>query len=291
MDTGHLRKARNPSPGMGPDQGQLTGKNPRRSARRDHRSPPPSSPWGLRFPRASEENSPRQQTTRQREGPVFTSVPVRLVHVNTRPAHASTGRHPARPTSARLQGTAPRAAVLPATRPKATFHQSGRKSVGKCSSLPTFQWGDSEVPSTQLRAGTPGGGSPRSPSAHLCQRPSLPCLAVPTVTLGPAGSAPGPPRRVAWWPPKACPPGTRGRDLIRIKYSSGSGSREEVALDEDGSYSHCRVPHCVPRHLLLQPPACPPPAPLSLRRGLLSPPSRRHALRQGDRCETALPLT
>lgn len=167
MDTGHLRKARNPSPGMGPDQGQLTGKNPRRSARRDHRSPPPSSPWGLRFPRASEENSPRQQTTRQREGPVSTSVPVRLVHVNTRPAHASTGRRPARPTSAWLQGTAPRAAVLPATRPKAAFHQSGRKSVGKCSSLPTFQWGDSEVPSTQLRAGTPGGGSPRSPSAHL----------------------------------------------------------------------------------------------------------------------------
>lgn len=132
-----------------------------------------------------------------------------------------------------------------------------------------------------------------APGAHprTCQRPSLPCPAVPTVTLGPAGSAPGPPRRVAWWPPKACPPGTRGRDLIRIKYSSGSGSREEVALDEDGSYSHCRVPHCVPRHLLLQPPACPPPAPLSLRRGLLSPPSRRHALRQGDRCETALPLT
>lgn len=115
MDTGHLRKARNPSPGMGPDQGQLTGKNPRRSARRDHRSPPPSSPWGLRFPRASEENSPRQQTTRQREGPVSTSVPVRLVHVNTRPAHASTGRRPARPTSARLQGTAPRAPRPPFT--------------------------------------------------------------------------------------------------------------------------------------------------------------------------------
>lgn len=93
MDTGHLRKARNPSPGMGPDQGQLTGKNPRRSARRDHRSPPPSSPWGLRFPRASEENSPRQQTTRQREGPVSTSVPVRLVHMNTRPTHVRARKH------------------------------------------------------------------------------------------------------------------------------------------------------------------------------------------------------
>lgn len=163
MDTGHLRKARNLSPGMGPDQGQLTGKNPRRSARRDHRSPPPSSPWGLRFPRASEENSPRQQTTRQREGPVSTSVPVRLVHVNTCPARARAREHRQTPGPPDLSP----AAGDSAPRPKAAFHQSGRKSVGKCSSLPTFQWGDSEVPSTQLRAGTPGGGSPRSPSAHL----------------------------------------------------------------------------------------------------------------------------
>lgn len=163
MDTGHLRKARNPSPGMGPDQGQLTGKNPRRSARRDHRSPPPSSPWGLRFPRASEENSPRQQTTRQREGPVSTSVPVRLVHVNTSPAHASTGRRPARPTSARLQGTAPRAAVLPATRPKAAFHQSGRKSVGKCSSLPTFQWARFRGAFYTAPSGDPRGRKPQEP--------------------------------------------------------------------------------------------------------------------------------
>lgn len=164
MDTGHLRKARNPSPGMGPDQGQLTGKNPRRSARRDHRSPPPSSPWGLRFPRASKENSPRQQTTRQREGPVSTSVPVRLVHVNTCPARtrAPADARPARPQpGCRGQRPAPLFSRPRAPRPPFTS-RGGSRWVNAPACPPS----SGAIPRCLLHSSERGPQGEEAPGAH-----------------------------------------------------------------------------------------------------------------------------